>query len=111
MSRTTGARSRRAGVRHAVARPAADTVSACRSGKPRARSFECRYSLKESYSLSKRTTLYALQAYTHSSGQTLGAQGAGHIIDAAPIVGDSQQLTPSTTHGQFVGMARIAVTF
>ncbi|MGT0196884.1 porin [Burkholderia pyrrocinia] len=69
------------------------------------------YSLKESYSLSKRTTLYALQAYTHSSGQTLGAQGAGHIIDAAPIVGDSQQLTPSTTHGQFVGMAGIAVTF
>ncbi len=69
------------------------------------------YSLKESYSLSKRTTLYALQAYTHSSGQTLGAQGAGHIVDAAPIVGDSQQLTPSTTHGQFVGMAGIAVTF
>ena len=69
------------------------------------------YSLKESYSLSKRTTLYALQAYTHSSGQTLGAQGAGQIVDAAPIVGDSQQLTPSTTHGQFVGMAGIAVTF
>ena len=69
------------------------------------------YSLKESYSLSKRTTLYALQAYTHSSGQTLGAQGAGHVIDAAPIVGDSQQLTPSTTRGQFVGMAGIAVTF
>lgn len=69
------------------------------------------YSLKESYSLSKRTTLYALQAYTHSSGRTLGAQGAGHIVDAAPIVGDSQQLTPSTTHGQFVGMAGIAVTF
>ena len=55
--------------------------------------------------------VWAALWYTHSSGQTLGAQGAGQIVDAAPIVGDSQQLTPSTTHGQFVGMAGIAVTF
>jgi predicted porin len=69
------------------------------------------YSLKEAYHLSKRTTLYALQGYTRSSGRTLGKAGTGHIIDAGPIVGDSQNLTPSTTRGQFVGMLGMAVTF
>jgi predicted porin len=69
------------------------------------------YSLKEAYHLSKRTTLYALQGYTRSSGKTLGKAGTGSIIDAGPIVGDSQNLTPSTTRGQFVGMLGVAVTF
>ncbi|WP_206956080.1 porin [Trinickia acidisoli] len=69
------------------------------------------YSLKEAYHLSKRTTLYALQAYQHSSGQTLGSAGAGDIIDAAPDVGDSQDSTPSSTHGQFVSMFGIATLF
>ena len=69
------------------------------------------YSLKEAYHLSKRTTLYALQGYTRSSGKTLGKAGAGSIIDAGPIVGDSQNLTPSTTRRQFVGMLGVAVTF
>jgi predicted porin len=69
------------------------------------------YSLKEAYHLSKRTTLYALQAYQHASGQTLGAKGAGNIVAAAPAVGDSQNTTPSSTSGQFVGMVGIAVTF
>ncbi|HEV3425780.1 MAG TPA: porin [Paraburkholderia sp.] len=69
------------------------------------------YSLKEAYHLSKRTTLYALQAYQHATGDTLGAKGAGNIIDATPAVGDSQNSTPSSTNGQFVGMLGIAVAF
>ena len=69
------------------------------------------YSLKEAYHLSKRTTLYALQAYQHASGQTLGSAGAGNIVDAAPSVGDSQNGTPSSTHAQFVGMFGIATLF
>jgi predicted porin len=69
------------------------------------------YSLKEAYHLSKRTTLYALQAYQHASGQTLGIKGAGNIINAAPAVGDSQNATPSSTSGQFVGMVGMAFTF
>lgn len=69
------------------------------------------YSLKEAYHLSKRTTLYALQAYQHAGGQTLGAGGAGNIVDAAPSVGDSQNATPSSTHAQFVGMIGIATLF
>jgi predicted porin len=69
------------------------------------------YSLRESYHLSKRTTLYALQAYQHASGQTLGAAGAGSIVDAVAVVGDSQNSTPSSTNKQFVGMAGITVTF
>ncbi|QGZ66476.1 porin [Paraburkholderia acidisoli] len=67
------------------------------------------YSLKESYHLSKRTTLYALQAYQHASGQTLSATGT--VINAAPAVGDSQNSTPSSTRSQFVGMAGIAFLF
>ncbi|MBB3001123.1 porin [Paraburkholderia tropica] len=68
-------------------------------------------SLKETYHLSKRTSLYALQGYQHASGQTLGANGAGDIVDATPAVGDSQNSTPSSTHSQFVGMAGIAFLF
>jgi predicted porin len=68
-------------------------------------------SLKEDYRLSKRTTLYALQAWQHAGGRTLGAAGAGDIIDAAPVVGDSQNATPSTTSSQFVAMFGLAVTF
>ncbi len=69
------------------------------------------YSLKEAYHLSKRTTLYALQAYQHATGQTLSSGGAGNIVDAAPSVGDSQNGTPSSTHSQFVGMVGIATLF
>ncbi|WP_144113223.1 porin [Paraburkholderia sp. BCC1886] len=69
------------------------------------------YSLKESYHLSKRTTLYAVQAYQRANGQTLGAKGAGNIVDAAPAVGDSQNSTPSSTNNQFVGMVGIALLF
>ncbi|WP_118180310.1 porin [Paraburkholderia phosphatilytica] len=69
------------------------------------------FSLKEAYHLSKRTTLYALQAYQHASGDTLGAKGVGNIVAATPAVGDSQNSTPSATSGQFVGMLGIAVLF
>ncbi|HVW53665.1 MAG TPA: porin [Trinickia sp.] len=68
-------------------------------------------SLKEAYSLSKRTTLYALQAYTHASGKTLGAKGSGQVIDAAALVGDSQNSTPSSTGNQVVFMLGVTATF
>lgn len=66
-------------------------------------------SLKQAYHLSKRTTLYAIQAYQHASGSTLNASGA--IVDAAPSVGDAENATPSSTRNQFVGMAGITVLF
>ena len=69
------------------------------------------YSLKEAYHLSKRTTLYALEAYQHAGGQTLGSGGVGNIVNAAPSVGDSQNGTPSSTRSQFVGMVGIATLF
>jgi predicted porin len=67
------------------------------------------YSLRESWHLSKRTTLYALQAFQHASGQTLAANGA--IVNAVATVGDSQNGSPSSTNSQFVGMAGISVLF
>lgn len=69
------------------------------------------YSLRESYHLSKRTTLYAVQAYQHATGQTLGSKGAGNIVSAVASVGDSQNTTPSSTSGQFVGMIGMVVSF
>jgi predicted porin len=68
-------------------------------------------SLKEGYSLSKRTTLYALEAYTHAGGKTLGAKGAVQVIDTAALVGDSQNSTPSSTDNQLVFMLGLTVTF
>jgi len=67
------------------------------------------YSLKEAYHLSKRTTLYALQAFQRSSGSTLDANG--DVVMAAPSVGDSQNGTPSSTRNQFVGMVGVTVLF
>lgn len=67
--------------------------------------------LKESYSLSKRTTLYALQAYTHATGATLGAAGAAQIVDAAALVGDSQNATPSSNRNQLAVMLGLTVRF
>ncbi|WP_409932365.1 porin [Paraburkholderia sp. BCC1886] len=66
-------------------------------------------SVRQSYRLSKRTSLYALEAWQHAGGQTLDASGG--VIDAAPVVGDSQNLTPSSTRSQFVGMLGMAVSF
>lgn len=69
-------------------------------------------SLEETYSLSKRTTLYALQAYQRAQGQTLVASGVGtSIVDAVAVVGDSQNTTPSSGPSQFVGMVGIRHAF
>jgi predicted porin len=57
--------------------------------------------LSEYYSLSKRTGLYALQAYQRSNGQTLGTAGAGSVISATATIGDGFQAAPSTSRSQF----------
>jgi predicted porin len=69
------------------------------------------FSLEETYQLSKRTTLYALQAYQHALGNTLAAGGAGHIVAAVAAVGDSQSSTPSSDGTAFVGMVGIRHAF
>ncbi len=61
------------------------------------------FNLSEYYSLSKRTGLYALQAYQRANGKTLGTNGSGNIINATATVGDGFQSTPSSTRGQFAG--------
>ena len=69
------------------------------------------YSMKQAYHLSKRTTLYAVEAYQRANGETLGSKGAGNIVEATPAVGDSQNSTPSSTNAQFVGMFGIGILF
>ncbi|RKT13921.1 putative porin [Paraburkholderia sp. RAU2J] len=70
-------------------------------------------SLEQTYSLSARTTLYALQAYQHARGKSLVATGAGatSIVDAVAVVGDSQNTTPSSGPSQFVGMVGLRHAF
>ncbi|EUC18827.1 Outer membrane protein (porin) [Paraburkholderia steynii] len=55
------------------------------------------FNLSEYYSLSKRTGLYALQAYQRANGQTLGNNGAGNIINATATLGDGFNSTPSSS--------------
>jgi predicted porin len=59
------------------------------------------FNLSEYYSLSKRTGLYALQAYQKAKGKTLGTNGAGQIIDATATLGDGYNTTPSSSGSQF----------
>lgn len=61
----------------------------------------------EYYALSKRTSLYALQAYTRAAGQTLGTKGSGNIINATATIGDTFNSTPSSSRsmaGVVVGL-------
>jgi predicted porin len=60
------------------------------------------FNLAQSYTLSKRTLLYAVEGYTHAMGQTLGTSGAGDIIDATATVGDGNASAPSSTRNQVV---------
>ncbi|AJK50433.1 porin [Burkholderia plantarii] len=60
--------------------------------------------LSQVYSLSKRTGLYAIEAYQHAGGNTLLD---GKVIAATASIGDGFNLTPSTTSSQIaigVGM-------
>ena len=69
------------------------------------------YSLKASYALSPRATLYAIAAFQNADGQTLGAAGASDIVSTVATVGDSQQGSPSSTARQFVSMVGLAFAF
>ncbi|CAG4925465.1 porin [Paraburkholderia saeva] len=64
------------------------------------------FNLSQFYSLSKRTSLYALEAYQRANGQTLGTAGFGHIINATASVGD--QNSPASSRSQVgVGVGMI----
>ena len=56
------------------------------------------FNLSQYYSLSKRTALYALEAYQRANGQTLAAGGG--IINATASIGDGQNGTPSSSRSQ-----------
>ena len=68
---------------------------------------------EQTYSLSARTTLYALQAYQHARGKALITTGSGatSIADAVAVVGDSQNTTPSSGPSQLVGMVGLRHAF
>ncbi|MEM5370159.1 porin [Paraburkholderia azotifigens] len=59
------------------------------------------FNLSQYYSLSKRSGLYALEAYQRANGKTLGTNGAGQIIDATASIGDGFNSTPASSASQF----------
>lgn len=66
-------------------------------------------SFEETYNLSKRTALYAVQSYQHATGKTLNSSGVP--INAVASVGDSQNGTPSSSGSQFVTIIGIRSFF
>ncbi|SAK77058.1 porin [Caballeronia pedi] len=69
-------------------------------------------SFEETYSMSARTTFYALQAYQHARGKSLVAAGGGlAIANAVAVVGDSQNASPSSGPSQFVAMVGLRHAF
>jgi predicted porin len=69
------------------------------------------FNLSEYYSLSKRTGLYALQAFTRANGQTLGTSGAGNIINATATIGDGFNSAPSSSRSMFAAGVGIVHRF
>ncbi|MFL9887517.1 porin [Paraburkholderia agricolaris] len=65
--------------------------------------------LFESYSVSKNTVLYALQAFQRSSGKTLGTAGAGDFINATATIGDG--LSPSSSRSQLAASIGVVHRF
>jgi predicted porin len=59
------------------------------------------FNLAESYNLSARTMLYALQGFQRARGQTLGTAGAGNVINATATIGDGFNAAPSSSRSQF----------
>ena len=55
------------------------------------------FTLTQYYALSKRTGLYAAQAYQHASGQTLNN---GALANATASIGDGFSASPSSTRSQ-----------
>jgi predicted porin len=54
------------------------------------------FNLSQYYTLSKRTGLYALEAYQRAGGQTLAGDGKTHI-NATADIGDGQNSAPSSS--------------
>jgi predicted porin len=68
------------------------------------------FNLSQYYSLSKRTGLYALEAYQRAGGKTLGKDGKS-IINATADIGDGQNSAPSSSRSQVAVGAGIIVKF
>lgn len=61
------------------------------------------------YALSKRTGLYAVEAYQRTHGQTLGT--SGNIITATATIGDGFQSAPSSSQSMFAAGVGIVHRF
>ena len=69
------------------------------------------FSFEQTYFLSKRSTIYLLEAYQMARGKTLGAKGAGNIVDSVATIGRIGESMPSSGGSQFVAMVGFRHSF
>jgi predicted porin len=69
------------------------------------------FKLSGYYSISKRTGIYALQAFQRTRGNTPGTDGFSQIISAVTTIGDGIQTTPSSQRRQFAAGVGIVHRF
>lgn len=67
--------------------------------------------LTQYYALSKRTGLYAVEAYQRSHGQTLGTNGSASVINANATIGDGFNSAPSASQRMFAAGVGIVHRF
>jgi predicted porin len=60
------------------------------------------FNLSQVYSLSKATSLYAIEGFQRASGQTLGINGSGDIVNAVASIGDGANAQPSSSRSQVI---------
>ena len=68
-------------------------------------------SFEQTYSFSRRTAVYMVEAYQIAKGKTLGVAGTGNQVNAVASVGDSQNDSPSSSRNQSVLMVGIRHSF
>ncbi|MCY0386181.1 porin [Robbsia sp. Bb-Pol-6] len=69
------------------------------------------FNLSQYYALSKRTGLYAVQAFQRANGKTLGTAGESAIINATPSIGDGFQSAPASSRSQIAAAVGIIHRF
>lgn len=60
------------------------------------------FNLGEVYSLSKATAVYAMEGFQRASGETLGINGGGDIVNAVASAGDGGNAQPASSRSQVV---------
>ena len=100
------------GIVDTNSRRATPYTRAARANSITSRAQYQQFNLSKYYSRSRRTGLYALQAFQRANGKTLTPAGNGtQIINATATIGDGFQTTPSSSRSMVAAGAGIIHRF